>query len=52
VDGPTESAGLFCSTTIPTVLAKRIGEWGTLPGKRNISPVMSASAQDGGEGGE
>ena len=36
---PTESAGRFCSTTIPTVSAKRIGECGTLPGSKNMSPV-------------
>lgn len=35
---PFESAGRFCSTTIPTVSAYRIGEWGTLPGSKNISP--------------
>jgi hypothetical protein len=35
---PLESAGRFCSTTIPTVSAYRIGEWGTFPGNKNISP--------------
>jgi len=36
---PTESAGRFCSTTIPTVSANRMGECGTLPGNKNISPA-------------
>jgi len=33
-----ESLGRACSSTIPTVLAKRTGLWGVLGGRRNISP--------------
>ena len=46
---PLESAGRFCSTTIPTVSAYRIGEWGTFPGNKNISPRPPSEPKMDGE---